>query len=299
MKSFSKKVVQLQQKKTRLSKIRNKAIRSLKTARKLHKKSTSTINSIQRRVSKIHAELDDVSNALQHSIAQKESIQRLKINAEERLKQEKERKKEIEKELSSIWNRLEKDRASKVTSDYDFRQLQFTLGAISDHINEIRNEIRQRNSTARKVEKIIEGCDIKKSKLCSQIKRATKSKPRIIKIMNESKKNVAKLEKRLPSLTKTEKNIRKNFSRINSVIREQAKRKKVSQAKSQRDKSRKAAEARRIQNLARKLATQMLAGKRKASKMIKAKRKAPKKTKAKRKAPKKTKAKRKASRKRR
>jgi len=56
MKSFSKKVVQLQQKKTRLSKIRNKAIRSLKTARKLQRKTISTINSIQRRVSKIHAE---------------------------------------------------------------------------------------------------------------------------------------------------------------------------------------------------------------------------------------------------
>ena len=84
--------------------------------------------------------------------------------------------------------------------------------------------------------------------------------------MNESKKNVAKLEKRLPSLTKTEKNIRKNFSRINSIIMEQAKRKKVSQAKSQRDKSRKAAEVRRIQKLARKLATRMLAGKRKAPK---------------------------------
>jgi len=261
MKSFSKKAVQLQQKKTRSSKIRNKAIRSLKTARKLHRKSTSAINSIQRRVSKIHAELDDVSNALQHSLAQKESIQRLKINAEERLKQEKERKKQIESEISSATSNVRD-------------QLELTLDTISDQINEIRNEIRQRNSIARKVEKIIEGCNTKKSKLCSQIKRASKSKPRIIKIMNESKKNVAKLEKRLPSLTKTEKNIRKNFSRINSVIREQAKRRKVSQAKSQRDKSRKAAEARRIQNLARKLATQMLAEKRKAPKKTKAKRKA-------------------------
>ena len=262
MKSFSKKAVQLQQKKTRSSKIRNKAIRSLKTARKLHRKSTSAINSIQRRVSKIHAELDDVSNALQHSLAQKESIQRLKINAEERLKQEKERKKQIESEISSATSNVRD-------------QLGFTLDTISDQINEIRNEIRQRNSIARKAEKIIEGCNTKKSKLCSQIKRASKSKPRIIKIMNESKKNVAKLEKRLPSLTKTEKNIRKNFSRINSVVREQVKRKKVSQTKSRRDKSRK------------------------APKKTKAKRKAPKKTKAKRKAPKKTKAKRKASRKRR
>ena len=142
MKSSSKKVVQLQQKKTRSSKIRNKAIRSLKTARKLHRKSTSAINSIQRRVSKIHAELDDVSNALQHSLAQKESIQRLKINAEERLKQEKERKKQIEREISSATSNVRD-------------QLEFTLDTISDQINEIRNEIRLRNSPARKVEKII------------------------------------------------------------------------------------------------------------------------------------------------
>ena len=261
MKSFSKKAVQLQQKKTRSSKIRNKAIRSLKTARKLHRKSTSAINSIQRRVSKIHAELDDVSNALQHSLAQKESIQRLKINAEERLKQEKERKKQIESEISSATSNVRD-------------QLEFTLDTISDQINEIRNEIRQRNSIARKVEKIIEGCNTKKSKLCSQIKRSSKSKPRIIKIMNESKKNVAKLEKRLPSLTKTEKNIKKNFSRISSIMREQTKRMKESQAKSRRVKSRKAAEVKRIQNLARKLAIQMLAGKRKAPRKTKAKRKA-------------------------
>ena len=215
MKSITKRVAELQLMKARTSKIRSKTTQSLKSAKLLHKKSTSTINSIQRRVSKIHAELDDVSNALQHSLAQKESIQRLKINAEERLKQEKERKKQIEREISSATSNVRD-------------QLEFTLDTISDQINEIRNEIRQRNSTARKVEKIIGECNTKKSKLCSQIKRATKSKPRITKIMNESKKNVAKLEKRLPSLTKTEKNIRKNFSRINSSIREQAKRKKVS-----------------------------------------------------------------------
>ena len=102
--------------------------------------------------------------------------------------------------------------------------------------------------------------------------------------MNKSKKNTAKLEKRLPSLIKTEKNIQKNFSRINSIIKEQTKRKEISQAKLRRIKSRKAAEAKRIQNLARKLVTQMLSEKRKASRKPKAKRKASRKPKAKRKA---------------
>ena len=199
MKSISKRILQLQQKKIRTSKIRNKTLRSLKTAKSLYGKSTSTINSIQRRVSKIRFQLDEISNILQHSLAQKESIQRLKINAEERLKQEKERKKQIEQELSS---------AISYTKD----QLEFTLDTISDQINEIRNEIRQRNSTAKKVQKIIEESNTKKSRLSGQIKRALQSKPQLVKIMNKTKKNMVKLEKRLPSLMKTEKNVKKNLT---------------------------------------------------------------------------------------
>ena len=218
MKSISKRVIQLQQKKIRTSKIRNKTSRSLKMAKSLHKKSTSTVNSIQRRVSKIRSELSEVSNTLQHSLAQKESIQRLQAYAEERLSQEKERKKEIEKELSSV---------ASGTRD----QLEFTLDTISDQISEIRSEIRQRNSTGKKVDKVIEECTTKKSGLTTKIKKALESKPQVVKAIHKSKKNIVKLEKRLPSLIKTEKNIKKNFSRINSIMREQAKARRKPKAK--------------------------------------------------------------------
>jgi len=243
MKSISKRIAQLQQTKARTSKVRSKTIQSLKSAKSSYRKSISSIHSIQRRVSKIHAELDDVSNTLQHNLARKESIQRLKINAEERLNQEKERKKQIEREISSA--------ASNIKN-----QLEFTLNTISDQINEIRNEIRQRNSIARKVEKIIEEYSTKKSKLYSQIKRDYKSKPRLTKIMNEGKKNISKLEKRLPSLIKTGKNVQENLSKINSIVREEMKRKKSKT-------------------------------KRKAPRKSKTKRKAPRKSKTKRKVPRK------------
>jgi len=246
MKSISKRVAQLQQTKARTSKIRNKTIRSLKSVKSLHRKSASSINSIQHRVSKFRSELDEISSTLQHSLAQIQSLQRLKINAEERLKQEKELKKQIEQELSSA------TKDAKV-------QLEFTLVTIINRVNEIRNEIRQRNATAKKAEKIIQECNAKKSKLSTQVRRTLGSKPQLTKIMNKSKKNIVKLEKRLPSLIKTGKNVQENLSKINSIMREEAKRKKANQAK----------------------------------------RKAPRKTKAKRKAPRKTKAKRKASRKRR
>ena len=151
MKSISKRIAQLQKTRVRTAKMRRKTVQSLKSAKKLHRKSTSTINSIQHRVSKIRSEFDEISNSLHHSLAQKESIQRLQVYAEERLSQEKERKKEIEKELSST------------TSDAR-DQLEFTLDTISDQINEIRNEIRQRSSTGKKVDKLIEEYTTKKSR---------------------------------------------------------------------------------------------------------------------------------------
>jgi len=284
MKSISKRITQLQQTKARTSKIRSKIIRSLKSAKSLHRKSTSSVNSIQRRASKIRSEIDEISNILQHNLAQKESIQRLKINAEQRIKQEKERKKQVEQEIS-------------LATDIARDQLEFTLNAISDQINEIRNEIKRRNLTTKKVDKIIEEYNTKKSRLSRQIKRALQSKPQLVKIMNKSKKNVAELEKRLPSLIETEKNIQKNFSRINSIMKEQIKKKKISQAKLRGIKSRKVADAKRIHNLARKLAAQMLSEKRKVSRKPKTKRKVSRKPKTKRKVSRKPKTKRKVSRK--
>ena len=271
MNSISKRILQLKQKKIRSSKISNKTLRALETAKSLHRKSTSTVNSIQRRVSKTRSGLDEVSNTIQHSLAQKESILRLLVDAKSRLTNEKDRYLQTKQELLSATGEA-KDR------------LEFTLDTISDQINEIRNEIKQRNLAVKKVDNIIQEYNTKKSRLSRQIKRALQSKPQFVKIMNESKKNAAKLEKRLPSLIKTEKSIQKNFSRINSIIKEQAKRKKTAQVKLRRIKSRKVAEAKRIQNLARKLAIQMLSAKRKASGKPKAKRKASGKPKAKRKA---------------
>ena len=256
MESISKRVAQLQKTRVRTAKIRRKTVQSLKSAKKLHRKSASTINSMQRSVSKIRSELDEISNGLQHSLAQKESIQRLHVYAEERLSQEKERKKEIEKELSST------------TSDAR-DQLELTLDTISDQINEIRNEIRQRSSTGKKVDRLIGEYTTKKSRLSSRIKKTLASGPQARKIMYKSKKNIVKLEKRLPSLTKTEDNVKKNFSRINSIIREKAKERRKTKAK------------------------------RKVSRKTKAKRKVSRKTKAKRKAPRKSNTKRKARRKRR
>ena len=91
MNSISKRVLQLKQKRIRSSHVRNKTLRALKMAKSLRRKSTSTVNSIQHRISKTRSELDEVSNTMQHSLAQKGSILRLIADAKSRLVDEKDR----------------------------------------------------------------------------------------------------------------------------------------------------------------------------------------------------------------
>ena len=108
MTTLTKKIQQLDQKKSKSSKLRRQTSQALKSAKSLRRKSTSGINSIQRKMDKIHSELDDTSTIIQQKLAQRDSIKRLKDGIEERLKQEKERKKQIEEEISSVTGEAKK-----------------------------------------------------------------------------------------------------------------------------------------------------------------------------------------------
>ena len=122
MNTLTKKIQQLDQKKSKSSKLRRQTSQALKSAKSLRRKSTSGINSIQRKMDKIHSELDDTSTIIQQKLAQRDSIKRLKDGIEERLKQEKERKKQIEQEISSVTGEAKK-------------QLEFTLDTITDQVS--------------------------------------------------------------------------------------------------------------------------------------------------------------------
>ena len=137
MNTLTKKIQQLDQKKSKASKLRRQTSQALKSAKSLRRKSTSGINSIQRKMDKIHSELDDTSTIIQQKLAQRDSIKRLKDGIEERLKQEKERKKQIEQEISSVTGEAKK-------------QLEFTLDTITDQVSELRKELNSRNLTAKK-----------------------------------------------------------------------------------------------------------------------------------------------------
>ena len=96
MTSLTKLALDFKQKKLSSSKLLKQTKKALDTAKSLHRKSTSGINSIQRRVDAFRSDLESVTRDLEHYLAQKESIQRLKAAAEERLAHLKVEKKDID-----------------------------------------------------------------------------------------------------------------------------------------------------------------------------------------------------------
>jgi len=283
--SLTKLALDFKQKKLSSSKLLKQTKNALDTAKSLHRKSASGINSIQRRVNSFRSELEGVTRDLEHYLAQKESIQRLKAAAEERLADLKVEKKNIEQQISSATGEAKE-------------QLALTLDTTSEQITDLRSQLMNRNFTMKKIEKVIAEYSDKKSKLFGQIKNTLQSRPQLMDLIKSSDRDVSRLDSRLNSVIKQEnaaqKNLSKVISRLNELntkkqeMRKNLQRKRISEAK------RKAAQEKQIIVMARKLASKMAAAKRKAPKRKAAKRKAPKRKAAKRKAPKRKAAKRKA-----
>ena len=90
-------------------------------------------------------------------MAQKESIQRLKAAAEERLSDLKVEKKNIEQQISSATGEAKE-------------QLALTLDTTSEQITDLRSQLMNRNFTMKKIEKVIAEYSINKDKLSAKIK---------------------------------------------------------------------------------------------------------------------------------
>ena len=276
MASLTKLALDFKQKKLRSSKLLKQTKKAYEVAKSLHRKSTSGINSIQRRVDSFRSELESITRDLEHYLAQKESIQRLKAAAEERLADLKVEKKDIEQQISSATGEAK-------------AQLALTLETTSDQIADLRSQLMNRNSTMKKIEGTISEYIAKKDRLSAQIKKTLQSKPQLLDLIKSSDRDVTRLDSRLASVIKQEKTAQKNLSKVISRLnelntkkqemRKNLQRKRISEAK------RKAVQEKQILVMARKLAKKMAASK-KAPKRKAAKRKAPKRKVAKRKAPK-------------
>ena len=165
MASLEKLVIQLRQKKQEASKLRQKAENQVKEFRSAEKRSVSVLHTIDRKIEFEREESGDVSTVLLRKNAQLESIGRLIATAEDRLSKEKEAIEQAEQEIEFADSPLEKQNAET------------RLRSLSAHVDELVEEIKSRQKTAKKITGDVTNFSDIKSKIVSKIQKQTKSKP--------------------------------------------------------------------------------------------------------------------------
>lgn len=237
MTSLTRLATKLQKKKIEAAKLRKQSEKKFKQVKKLSRKTTSGLSSLQKRLESTHEKLDDVSFHLNQRTAQQESIMRLVAAAQERLKQEKDLKEQTMQELEFASSKEEK------------QQIQERLQTIVDRINELTAEIRQRNAMARKTTDAIDEFKNSKSKITSQVRKQAQSKPVLVNLMKNTKKTATRLAKQLENREKREQAVKSTLEKINKTLAKSRKSKpkrKKSKIKPKRKKVTKKTKTRRI-----------------------------------------------------
>src|SRR3970040_453830 len=130
--SLEKLIVKLRQKKQAATNLRKKTEKQLQQVRSLERKSSSGLNSIDRKIESEKEDTTDISGILNQKTSQLESIERLVVAAHEHLNREKDALNDAEQKLEFATNIEEKQ----------YAQLQ--LNTIHDLIQELEFEIKNR-----------------------------------------------------------------------------------------------------------------------------------------------------------
>ena len=130
MGSLERLVIQLRQKKQEATKLKKKAEKQLKENRSIERRSSSGLNSIDRKIESEREDVSDVSSILTRKTSQLESIARLVAAAEERLTREKEAIEQTEQEIEFSVNPEEKQNA------------EVKLRSLNDRVQELITEIK-------------------------------------------------------------------------------------------------------------------------------------------------------------
>ncbi len=224
MASLIQKAVQLQEKKREAAKLRRMGELEFKKAKSLANRSVSGLVTLQRKIESSKEALEDVSGILTQRLAQQESIQRLVASAEEHLKREKEAKEQTEQELEFAESEEEKTQAMA------------RLQIISERINELIEEIKQRNNTFKKITKSIEDYKKSSSHLAGKIQKQTHSKPTLQNLIKTSKKATVRIAKQVSRQAKQEESAKQTLSKISKKLSELAAKRRKSAAKKKKSK---------------------------------------------------------------
>ena len=206
--SLERLVVQLRQKKQEATNLRKKAEKQLDESRSIERRSSSGLNSIDRKIESEREDVSDTSEILTRKTSQLESIGRLLIAAEERLTREKETIEQTEQEIEFSENPEEKQNAET------------RLRSLNNHVQELISEIKSRQKTAKKISEDVGKFTDIKLKITSKMQKQSKSKPSLRETISTSHKDVGKFVKNLERRTKSEESTKKTLEKASSKLQE-------------------------------------------------------------------------------
>ncbi len=178
-------------KKAEVTKLRRKGQNKLKEVLSQKRRSSSGLASLERKKEATARQRDHVIQLLTQSLAQRESLSRLKAAAEERLRQEQDAK-DQSKQQSEYGGPEEK--AASVER----------LKLIDDKISELRAQIRERESAEARLVSTIENYEKEKAQLDKKLRKQIHEKPSLVEQLRTSTKAEATLRPRVQSLVKRE-----------------------------------------------------------------------------------------------
>ena len=251
-------------KKAQVTKLRRKGQNKLKEVLSQKRRSSSGLASLERKKEATARQRDHVIQLLTQSLAQRESLSRLKAAAEERLRQEQDAK-DQSKQQSEYGGPEEKAAAVE------------RLKLIDDKISELRSQIRQRESAEARLVSIIENYEKEKAQLDKKLRKQIHEKPSLVEQLRTSTKAEATLRPRVQSLVKREAQAGKTLAIMQKKLalvhkrlaqlaakRRKTKRKAKIKAKRKVRKAKRKIAKRRIKTRVRKAAKRKRAIKRKA-----------------------------------
>ncbi|MDE1826666.1 MAG: hypothetical protein KGH83_03650 [Thaumarchaeota archaeon] len=178
-------------KKIEVAKLRRKSENNLKAVLSTKRRSSSGLASLARRNESLGRQIEHVAQLLNQHLAQKESISRLKIAAEERLRQEQDAQ-DNAKQQSEYGGPEEKAAAQE--------RLKF----IDEKIIELHAQLKEREAIETRLAKQIESLHKEKAKLDSQLRKQIHTRPGLLEQLKSSQKAELVLRPRVQSLIKRE-----------------------------------------------------------------------------------------------
>ena len=204
--SLEKLMITLRQKKQAATNLRKKAERQLQQVRSIERRSSSGLNSIDRKIESEKEDVTDVSGVLNQKTSQLESIERLVAAAHDHLNHEKEALGEAEQELEFAKN-IEEEQSAKSR-----------LNIIHDRIQELEFEIKNREKTAKKISEDVAKYNEIKSKISTTIQKQSKSKPTLRETVSTSHKAAEKFVRELEQKTRAEESAAKALEKATSNL---------------------------------------------------------------------------------